>query len=696
MSRPQKPGLEHLEDRCLPATFGIPWQDPSHLSISFAPDGTAIAAHESDLSSALDGQFDPEVWERALLAAFQTWARYANLNFGFRADGGQAFGTPGLAQGDPRFGDIRIGAHDMTPEVLAISIPPDPALSGTWTGDVFLNSATDYAAGGYSLFAIALHEAGNALGLADNDDPNSVMYRFYNGTRTDLAAGDVARIQALYGVRAADSYEGALGNDTRGRASAFRLPAGYKGETPLVAFGDLTAAGDKDFYRFSFYDDGNDDQNDRSVTIRLQTAGSSLLAPRLTVLDAAGRVLARRVSASYTGDVLQVTLTGLSSEGTYYLRVDTTATDAFAFGRYGLSVRENNTSSTPDAVIDHLLRGPFDGLGPDAIDTFFRNSGDALLDAEESANETPATATSLTASAGYAAGTHYEAVASIAKKEDADVYRIAAPTGAATVLTASVWTTATDGFQPRVAVLDAAGRPVAATVLANGNGTSTVQVTNATPGAVYYVKVTVSEDASPDKGNYWLSAHFGPQAAALRTFGSGTLSTTDTSDATRLYVANTQLFHFVLTVGNEDPGATVRVTIRDAAGNVVHALRARAGESASGGSVLLRPGQYTVTYEIDNPNGPAVTYRLQGQSTSNPIGPVPSDATLTTQYTSALNPGVFIYPGFSVPYDPRPIPGYVNPADPATYPPEFILPPELVHQLWLLVTRDPFAWIPLE
>ena len=35
-------GFQQLEDRTLPATiFGIPWADPGHLTLSFAPDGTA-------------------------------------------------------------------------------------------------------------------------------------------------------------------------------------------------------------------------------------------------------------------------------------------------------------------------------------------------------------------------------------------------------------------------------------------------------------------------------------------------------------------------------------------------------------------------------------------------------------------------------------------------------------------------------
>ena len=148
----------------------------------------------------------------------------------------------------------------------------------------------------------------------------------------------------------------------------------------------------------------------------------------------------------------------------------------------------------------------------------------------------------------------------------------------------------------------------------------------------------------------------------------------------------------------EDPG-TVRLTIRDASGNVVVALAARSGETVSASSVLLRPGSYTARFTIDNANGEPVTFWLRGGSTSNPIGPVLSDPTLTPQYTTPPpppgQPPYFAYPGFSVPYDPATLPGYVNPNDPSTYPPGFTLPPHLAHHPWLVVTTDPFYWIAL-
>jgi hypothetical protein len=690
-----------LEDRAVPATYGVPWHDPRHLTLSFVPDGTPIAGHVSGLEAALDGQNLPEDWRRTILTAFQTWTVHTNLNFGWREDAGLAFGTPGFAQQDPRFGDVRVGGHAMSPAALAVALPPDPTLSGTWSGDVFFN--TDYTFDGtpYSLLAVALHEAGHALGLANSPSANDVMYTTYTTTRTALSANDVARIKSLYGTRAKDDYEGSLNNNVRARASRMREPAAYTGETPLVAFGDLRTAADVDFYKFVLPTDGNnDDRDDRTVTVRLQSTGASLLAPKVTVYNPSGAVLGTLDSDRLTGDTLQVPLTNLLEGGTYFVRVEAATSDVFGVGRYGLSVRFDDTSSVSDEVIGTLLGGPYDLLGPAQVDAFFRTNGDVLLNAEEGANETPGTATRLTSRPGYAANRRFEGIASLAKKEDVDVYRVVAPSGAARALTATVWTADETGFRPEVRVVTGTGQPVPATVLVNGNGTSTVQVPDTVAGRAYFIRVTAAPDAGQDKGNYFVGATFGAVKSALTTFAEGSLSDADRDATTTLYVGQTQLFHFLLTAGPGDPGARIRAVVRTAAGEEVHRLEARSGSADSGSSVVLTPGAYTVRFEIDNPNGPAVAFKLAGSSESDPMGPVKGDATLAPKYQLPLAPGTptppqFGYPPGDVSYDPSTLPGYVDPNDPTTYPPGVVLPPEYLDYPWFLATPDPYYWLAL-
>src|SRR5436190_18122450 len=66
--------VEALEVRNVPATFGVPWPDARHLTLSFVPDGTRVGAGVSNLFAHMNEQAAPDVWKNAILSAFQTWA----------------------------------------------------------------------------------------------------------------------------------------------------------------------------------------------------------------------------------------------------------------------------------------------------------------------------------------------------------------------------------------------------------------------------------------------------------------------------------------------------------------------------------------------------------------------------------------------------------------------------------------------
>src|SRR5439155_20600266 len=124
-----------LEDRDVPASFGMAWPDPQHLTVSFVPDGTSANGGASGLFQTFNAAAPTAVWQAEILRAIQTWAASANINVSVVADGGQALGASGMQQRDARFGDIRIAARDEGPDALAVTAPFDP-LAGTRSGDI--------------------------------------------------------------------------------------------------------------------------------------------------------------------------------------------------------------------------------------------------------------------------------------------------------------------------------------------------------------------------------------------------------------------------------------------------------------------------------------------------------------------------------------------------------------------------------
>jgi hypothetical protein len=654
MKRSRRLTLEALEDRAVPALYGIPWSDPQHLTLSFAPDGTAIAGHTSDLFGALNAEMPTATWEREILEAVQAWVGNANISVGVVADGGEPFGTSGLTQGDPRFGDIRIGAQPMDPSVLSVSVPHDPYVSGTWSGDVLLNSNADFTAPTSNLYNVMLHEVGHVLGLADNDDPTSVMYRDTSSLPAALSPADVAAIQALYGQGPNDHNETASGNDTFQTATPIQYASGVppvaradrvrhvrqrhlpdrgsNQSTPLVAYGALTAAGDADVFSLAA------PRSEGPLTFLLQTAGISLLEPSLTVYDASGNVLGQAESTNVLGDTVTVTLSRVLPNSTYYVRVGGATQDEFGVGRFGLAVTfgEMEVSS---AQIAAVLRGPYETLSAAQIAQVFHNP-EGHLRTGYSAHNLISSALVLTTTPGYAARQHYEVIDHLGEGQPA-FYQIQtpqSPSGAPVLLTASVNAFSPSGTAARVQVLDRLGNPVAADVLVNGNGTYTIQAANLLPGQRYYLELNYpGEYEAEGNGNCSLVINLGQPRALSRTFVGGTLTPAAPQQAYTLYVARTQLFQFDLSV---DPtggrrSASVELTITDQSGNVVFDLVAPAGQTASGVGVLLPPGAYTARFTAQTLRGPALplAYNLHGNSLTDPIGPALNDATLAPLYS---------------------------------------------------------------
>lgn len=433
-----------------------------------------------------------------------------------------------------------------------------------------------------------------------------------------------------------------------------QTPGSYDGRTPLVAFGDIAGAGDTDVYALrvplSNYQGG--------ATVRLQTSGISLLAPRLVVVDSRGTVVGEAAGDGAGGSTRAVRIDRIAPNATYYLKVSGASAGAFGFGNYGLAVSFDATSTTPEAALDGVLRQNGQGLPPNDIAALFRSPSTLLYNDDRHSDDTAAGAAVLTPSPGYPRQNHYQAVGSLSDASDVDYYRIKSvrsASGSTNVLTIRLRAVSPKGIVPRVTILDSDGAAVPTTILANGNGQFVVQAAGFKGGGNLTLRVA-GGTATGTAGNYGLDADFGGTPAALSAFTAGTLSAARTSVSTDLFVARSQLFQFLLAAdapaGAVPPAGTgVRLTITDAAGRVVLDQYAGAGDVASAPATLLEPGAYTVRYELVAPaegTPPTLGFRLMGEAISDPIGPAVRNPVMTPIYTSPTRPGDYVYPNGTI------------------------------------------------
>jgi hypothetical protein len=590
--------LELLEDRTVPATFGNAWIDPLHLTVSFAPDGTAVGTQSSQLSSFLGQSFTPTAWRTALLQAVQAWASSANINVGLVADAGTAFGSSAQVQGDPMTGDIRFGAVSLSTNEVAEAFPFQ-ALIGSWSGDILFNTNEPIGNGTngtFDLYTVALHEVGHALGLDHNPDINSAMYEAYQGVRTGLSTSDVTSIQSLYGARQQDAYDQAGSNDTPGQATVLNLGSPLLPKA-LTLQADITTPTDVDYYRFTAPTLG-------LTSISLKTAGISLLTGDLTVYDSNMRVVGE-ISNSDPLSANALTLSLALRPGQQYsIGVRATAGSTFNVGAYQLAI-------TPLGTLQPL---PSSSTQPERL-----------------LNDTPATATPLTSTNGLG----YSAIGTLVLG-DVDYYRLTVSAAASKDGVVSLGVTPLLGIgpvlgigaTPRVELYNAAGTLLPGKIVGNENGTYTIEVQGQwQAGDTLYVKVFGA--GLVNAGGYGLSVNFLANPTALQTMVNTTLSSSTPQVYQQFTATETELFHLVLSASGTQAAASVQVTIQNAQGQVVGTLWAQAGNTVST-NIWLTPGAYTFTYSASTSDGSALLplgVRLEVADLSDPIDPYAVDTT---------------------------------------------------------------------
>src|SRR5262245_7158159 len=122
-----RPDLEVLESRVvLYSASGNAWPQAQLITISFVPDGTNLNGYASNLFATFNAKFgNAATWQNQILKAAQQWAQQTNINFALKADSGAPGGSGDYQQGDPSFGDIRIGGYVFGNSTLAqASLPP--------------------------------------------------------------------------------------------------------------------------------------------------------------------------------------------------------------------------------------------------------------------------------------------------------------------------------------------------------------------------------------------------------------------------------------------------------------------------------------------------------------------------------------------------------------------------------------------
>ncbi len=339
--RATRPAVEGLEDRVLLySTTGGQWKYPVRITYSIIPDGTSIGGIPSNLQQVLSTKSG---WRQQFQKAAAVWEAVAGINLVQVTDNGSPIGTAGNQQGDPRFGDIRIGGMAQSGGQLAFAFAPPPFNGGTNAGDLFFNTSQLWQTNGttYDLETVAIHELGHALGMGHSAIVAADMYASYGGSKQALTSDDTTGIRSVYGTRAVDPYDASQSNNSYTYATNITPYINGAGQIALPK-PDITTSSDVDWYKVTA-----PTQTVGTMTVAMQSSNLSSLIPSVTVYNASLQVAGGSTGTNY-GDTARVTVSGIQPGQVCYIKALAGTTGPGGVGADGLLV---NFGSSPQSAI---------------------------------------------------------------------------------------------------------------------------------------------------------------------------------------------------------------------------------------------------------------------------------------------------------------------------------------------------------
>ena len=622
----------------------------SRLSVSFAPDGTSIFSHESNLNETFGHMLSADQLESRILDAFREWTRHGNVDVGVVHDNGDAFGVPGRSIGDDRFGDVRIGAFPMSSDVYAIALSQGEFVSERGRA-TFSSTVTRNLKMQITFFSVALHEVGHSLGLDHSDNPASVMHR--DSRLGQLSRFDVAEFQNIYGVRSLDPNEFEERNDSFAEATEIKFDDDFanRGFLPSVIFGDVINQQDFDFFEFEIPSDYTGD-----ISFRIVSEGISVLAPNFSVFDEFGNALTSRSSSSNSGDTLVITLD--ASQLTEKGFVSVSGNGAEQFGSYALvSTLDQRLGIDEDLINDVVHGSEFVFLDQEDVAGYLFDPDGYLFSEDNHTDDDHESAGTLFTEEGYSPFSRFHHNASLLDQTDIDVYNISVPdfepNETNVILNVSLRSVNVGGMIPRVSLFDDTGTEVSSNLLVNGLGEYIIQTDQITSETSYFVHVAADDFLPFNTGNYELTVSYTDELVVFEELvagrlGVGFVANGSQKDYHTLHIAESQMFQFAFEADelarNQD--ALLWVSIYDELGGLVYQAATRDGERRTANATYFSPGSYTIEVESAaqrlSQYRSVLNYRLFGINVGGPQGPTFNDP--TDSPFDKNDDGEYVYP----------------------------------------------------